>query len=95
MQAVPGEADTKGPPDESEGEGVLGEVCQQPARDHPARAAFAFPAGAPRQRRRPDQPEDLDGVAPGDREREPGRDAFTGRNAGGRWSSWSLEFSDG
>ncbi len=87
MQAVAGEADSQGPPDEPVGEGVLGKVREEPARHHPARSAgTSFPAGVPRERRRAEQPAGLEGVAPGDGEGEPGLDAL---RAGQACSSFS------
>ena len=75
MEAVAGEADTHSTSDEPVREGVLGEVRQQPARDYEACAKNPFPAGVPSERGRAEQPEDLDGVALGDGDGEPRRDA--------------------
>jgi hypothetical protein len=80
VQTVPGEADTQSPPDEPVGEGMLREVCHQPAHDYPTRASNPFPTGVPCKRDGAEQSADLDGVALGDRESVPGGDALWSRH---------------
>jgi hypothetical protein len=76
VESVAGEADAQGPSDKPVGEGVLAEVRQEPARHHPACAPWSFSAGVPRQRDRPEQPADLNGIPLSDRKRDPGLDAL-------------------